>query len=327
MDPSEQMVAILLPLAVQGGRILGALQIERQERFDESDLMFVNAVVNALAVALDRHSILERRPPAADVKRPATIEGLLIAQSKRARVEPVLPQQERMPARSAADGREDLLATAAHDLKNPLSVILMAISSLARSLGAPNGSAAPEQIHMIKRSAERMHALIRDLLETTSARAGNLRVEARPSVVAALVSEAVESMLPVAALASIQVSTDLVGILPRVLADPRRIQQVFSNLLGNAIKFTANGGTITLRAQPMAHVVQFSVSDTGTGISEADLPHIFDRFWQSGRTAHMGVGLGLSIVKAIVLAHGGQVWAQSQVGAGTTILFTLPLAR
>lgn len=180
---------------------------------------------------------------------------------------------------------------------------------------------------MIKRSAERMLALIRDLLETTSARAGNRGIEAVPSVVAALVSDAVESMLPIAALTSIQVSSDWGGILPRVWADPNRIQQVFSNLLGNAIKFTPHGGTITVRAQPMAEVVQFSVSDTGTGISEGDLPHIFDRFWQAGRTSHIGVGLGLSIVKAIVVAHGGQVWAQSEVGAGTTISFTLPLAR
>lgn len=114
MDPSDSMVAILLPLAVQGRPILGALQIERQKRFDESDLMFVNAVVNALAVALDRHSLLS--------------------------------QQERASAPSAADGREDLLATAAHDLKNPLSVILMAISGLERSLEAPDRTAASGQV-------------------------------------------------------------------------------------------------------------------------------------------------------------------------------------
>jgi signal transduction histidine kinase len=109
-----------------------------------------------------------------------------------------------------------------------------------------------------------------------------------------------------------------------VSADRERTLQVLSNLLGNAIKFTPEGGSIALRAEPADEFVQFSVSDTGPGIRAEDLAHIFERYWQATRTAALGTGLGLAIVKGIVEAHGGTIRVETRAGVGSTFHFTLP---
>ena len=111
---------------------------------------------------------------------------------------------------------------------------------------------------------------------------------------------------------------------PTIDADPHRISQVLSNLLGNAIKFTPEGGTVRLSAQPRDGVLSVTIADTGRGIAPEDLAHIFDRYWRPKGSAGMGTGLGLYIARGIVEAHGGRVWAESSP-QGATLVFTLPL--
>ena len=113
----------------------------------------------------------------------------------------------------------------------------------------------------------------------------------------------------------------------RVRCDHERVLQIVSNLVGNAIKFTPEGGSIGIEARSVGDEGWFSVRDTGQGIPEDELPHVFDRFWQGRRKSHAGIGLGLSIVKGLVEAHGGRLWVESKVGAGTTFFFTLSLAE
>jgi signal transduction histidine kinase len=115
--------------------------------------------------------------------------------------------------------------------------------------------------------------------------------------------------------------------LPRVSADRERILQVLSNLIGNAIKFTPLQGTITLRARQVDGKVRISVKDTGPGISEEAVPHLFERFWRATSALERGTGLGLSIAKSIVEAHGGTLWVETREGAGSTFFFTLPVAE
>jgi len=171
-----------------------------------------------------------------------------------------------------------------------------------------------------------MNRLIEDLLDTASIEAGKLSVDRRRLAVAPIALEILEAMQSLAASKSLELRSELPPDLPEVSADPSRLQQVFTNLLGNAIKFTPEGGTITVRAQQEGGDILCSVTDTGPGIPEDELPYLFDRFWQARRTARKGSGLGLSIVKGIVAAHGGRTWAESRVGAGSTFFFTLPAA-
>ena len=115
--------------------------------------------------------------------------------------------------------------------------------------------------------------------------------------------------------------------VPAVAADRDRVLQVFGNLLGNAIKFTPAGGTVTIGAVNDGVEVRFSVCDTGPGIPPEHVPHVFDRYWQAKSTAKLGTGLGLSIAKGIVEAHAGRIWVESEPGRGASFIFTLPCAE
>ena len=109
-------------------------------------------------------------------------------------------------------------------------------------------------------------------------------------------------------------------------ADRERVLQIFTNLVGNAVKFTPKGGSITITATAAGPAVRFSVKDTGSGIAPENLPHVFDRFWQARARARSGAGLGLAIARGIVEAHGGEIGVESTVGVGTEMYFTLPTA-
>jgi signal transduction histidine kinase len=123
----------------------------------------------------------------------------------------------------------------------------------------------------------------------------------------------------------LQLKSELPTDLYAVFVDRHRILQVFANLIGNAIKFTPSGGTITVRAEQFEEDIQFSVEDTGPGIPKEEIPHLFDRFWQARKTARLGTGLGLFIVKGIVEGHGGRIWVESELGVGSRFHFTLPM--
>jgi signal transduction histidine kinase len=156
---------------------------------------------------------------------------------------------------------------------------------------------------------------------------GRLDVEPRRMSSHALVLEAVETLRALAASSSIDVALDESDEHPPVMADPHRVHQVFSNLIGNAIKFTPRGGRVVISCKPSQDAVQFEVRDTGPGIAAEHLPHIFGQFWQANRRDHRGIGLGLAIAKGIVEAHGGKIWVESEPGEGSSFFFTLPMAE
>ncbi len=179
---------------------------------------------------------------------------------------------------------------------------------------------------MIERAATRMNHLIQDLLDVARMEGGRFTIE--PQRVSALqtVAEVVQGQEPLATAASLELRLDLAPELPEVWADQYRLQQIFENLIGNAIKFTEAGGSITVGAAPRDGEVLFWIADTGIGISFDDLPHVFDRLWQASGAGLHGAGLGLPIVKGMVEAHRGRVWVESTPGEGTTFFFTIPTA-
>jgi signal transduction histidine kinase len=142
----------------------------------------------------------------------------------------------------------------------------------------------------------------------------------------AVVRDAIDLLRPLAAAQTLTLESEVPDDLPRVLVDPPRLQQVLSNLVGNAIKFTPRGGRITLRARPESAEVCLAVIDTGPGIPADQLPHIFGRFWQARPADKRGIGLGLAIARGIVEAHQGRIWVESRVGEGSAFYFTMPVA-
>jgi signal transduction histidine kinase len=227
---------------------------------------------------------------------------------------------------AAVHSRDDLLSIVSHDLRAPLAVILGFTNIFLRNArpGEPV-SCDPKHIEAIQRSATQMTRLIEDLLSTASIEAEHVLIERQLNGVGPLIDEAVELMQPLATRKDVQLKAEIADYIPPIFVDRERIMQVFANLIGNGIKFSAAGTTITIRAVQLEDYVQFSVEDCGPGIPEDRLPRIFDRFWQEPGAAKKGTGLGLFIVKGIVEAHAGKVWAKSEVGKGSTFFVTLPM--
>ncbi len=231
-------------------------------------------------------------------------------------------------AEDAVRAREELLAVVSHDLKNPLGVMKMLLSLLLRESPQreERRTHGRKQLESMARAADKMTALVSDILDSTSMSSGHFSVKPHRVDVASLVLGAVEAAQLAAGRKSIRLRCDMQEALPIVLADPLRVQQVFANLVGNAIKFTPEHGEIVVRASPApgGHGVIFSVTDSGPGIPEADRDRLFDRFWQANPEAHLGTGLGLFIARTIVESHGGTIWVEAAEGGGSTFFFQLP---
>lgn len=228
-------------------------------------------------------------------------------------------------AEQASKSRDEVLAMVSHDLRNPLNLVLTSGSFLLETATSLSPRER-EQVRMIHRAAEQMNRLIQDLLEVSGIEAGNIPIDLKPEAVAPLVREACSLMTHAAEAHQITLTCEFEQGLPDVQADRDRILQVLGNLVANGIKFTPEGGRVTIGARRGASTVVFFVQDSGSGISESDLPHIFDRFWQSRRAREGGAGLGLAIARGIISAHGGEIRVESREGKGSTFLFALPAA-
>jgi PAS domain S-box-containing protein len=224
--------------------------------------------------------------------------------------------------------REEMLAIVSHDLKNPLGAISLSATLLQRDASASGSDDKKmrRQLETIQRSASRMEDLIADLLDVGSLQAGRLSIEPRPEDPAELVREAVESGEPVARAKGIELR---VTEAPRdvvVMADRRRMAQVFGNVIGNAVKFCKNGARVAVSARVVGDEVVFEVADTGPGIRSDELSHLFEPYWSAPGHAKRGTGLGLYIAKGIIEAHRGRIWVTSVPGEGSQFFLTLPLA-
>ena len=228
-------------------------------------------------------------------------------------------------AQRAIQLRDEVLGVVAHDLRNPLSLILMEARVLGSNWQGPERRKRPPA-EVIEDAASRMNRLIEDLLDVTSIEARQLTIERVRLASAEIVSDAVDGHRALASSQSIELRLEMAQELPEIWGDRDRLLQVFDNLIGNAVKFTAPGGCITVGAALRGTDVLLWVGDTGSGIAIEDQPHIFDRFWQARLTRRTGAGLGLAIVNGIVEAHGGRVWVESTPGRGSTFFFTVPTA-
>jgi signal transduction histidine kinase len=234
--------------------------------------------------------------------------------------------EERVHADQELITRDQFVTIVSHDLKNPVAAIAISARLMKRTLS--NGTVAPhtllKDLAVIEQSAASMNRMINDLLDVERIAQGQLALAPKETEVGALLRECVELFAPLIDSQSFSVTMD-VGDEPICAhLDHDRILQVLSNLIGNSLKFTSQGGTMTLAARKQGTDVEISVSDNGPGIPKPLQTHIFDRFSQLKVDGHHGLGLGLFIAKSIVEAHHGRIWVTSEPGKGSTFTFTLP---
>jgi signal transduction histidine kinase/DNA-binding response OmpR family regulator len=226
----------------------------------------------------------------------------------------------------AVKAREDLLAIVSHDLRSPMQSILMTATMMNCKLSEDDRM--KPRVEGILKSAEIIDRLLGDLLDLARFDAGGLVLDRRDCDLCEIVRDALAIVAPQAEQKRIRLVDHVGEVQLGAHCDPTRVSQILGNLLGNALKFTPEAGTITVTGKliPSQGKVQICVSDSGPGISDADRAHLFERHWQARSQHRGGVGLGLSIVKALVEAHGGEVAVLSEIGRGSTFSFTLPAA-
>jgi signal transduction histidine kinase len=228
-------------------------------------------------------------------------------------------------AREAVQARQDILAFVSHDLKNSLMSLFLNVEMLTRSAPRDERRRGWKQLDRIRRGVTQMQRMIEDLLDVGSIESGRLAIDSREHEIGELFADAVEMSAPLIHDKRIEIKIETPPPPFKVRCDRERMMQVFSNLIGNAVKFVPERGTIVLSAAASGASALVAVRDTGPGIPPARLPHLFQRYWQADETARKGRGLGLFITKGIVEAQGGVIWAESQVGTGSTFFITLPL--
>jgi signal transduction histidine kinase len=209
--------------------------------------------------------------------------------------------------------KEEFLASVSHDLRSPLTAISWS-ADLLRT-GGP-GPLSPKQLRLIDRmhaSSQRLLNLVNQILSVGQLRAGKLQLTRQPLDLRRSVAGALDEIRPLAEQGGVRLASSIPDGLPAVAADSERLQQILGNLLGNAVKFTPAGGTVTV-----------GVVDTGIGIPAEAVPRVFDRY-QQAHSGRGGTGIGLAVVKGLVEAHGGRVAVESEEGRGSRFAFTLPL--
>jgi signal transduction histidine kinase len=222
--------------------------------------------------------------------------------------------------------RRQMTADIAHELRTPISIILGHADAVHDRVLPPT----QETFDIIRDEACRLERLVEDLRTLSRADAGELALTRRPIPPATLLEDAAAAYHPLALERGIEVRREIAPDLPEVDVDPDRMAQVLGNLLSNALRYTLEGGNVTLAASLLEHEVAIRIQDTGPGIGAEDIQHVFDRFYRADKSRQRdsgGLGLGLAIAKSIVENHDGRIWAESPDDSGTTFVIMLPIAN
>ncbi len=231
-------------------------------------------------------------------------------------------------AQRAVRARDDVLSVVTHDISNTLTAIRIGTGLLLRKVpAAERAQGGWAHLEAVLHSVAQMEKLIEHLLQVKRLEAGQYPLHRQPEPIGEIITEVVDLYAPQAADQSITLQAVLEAALPAVDVDRTRVVQVLSNLVGNALKFTPAGGRITIEAVRSEAEMIVRVRDTGRGITPEELPHVFDRFWQSKHHGIAGAGLGLAIARGLVEAHGGRIRVESELDVGTTFSFSLPTSR
>ncbi|HEX2189225.1 MAG TPA: PAS domain S-box protein, partial [Longimicrobiaceae bacterium] len=286
LDPTALLVA---PLRARG-RILGALSLgfDAGRTPDPDDRALVEEVARRAALAVDN----------------AQLHG---------------------EVQKALQTRKRVMQAVSHDLRNPLtSIMLSATSLLSPRVAAELDDPVRDAIGTVSLAAEQMERLIQDLLDVTRLEAGHFSIDSAPQHLPLLVGSGLALLQPIAERKRVRLVSSAPGDVPILPADAGRVLQVLSNLVENAIKFTPEGGEVRVVVEDAGECARVSVADGGPGIEEAHRPHLFTPFWQAVPSGRRSAGLGLTIAKGIVEAHGGRIGMEPDPGGGSVFHFTLP---
>ncbi|HEU4834140.1 MAG TPA: PAS domain S-box protein [Pyrinomonadaceae bacterium] len=305
---------LAVPVVSRSGAVLGGLFFGHPEpgMFTERDEIIVSGLASQAAVAMDNARLYEA------------------AKKARAQAEHAAAENERLYRQAEESSRlkEEFLATISHELRTPLNAILGWTRMLRLGQLSPENST--RALDTIERNARAQAQLVDDLLDVSRIITGKLRMDVRPADPNSFIDAAVDAVRPAAEAKGVRVQKVVDTGPVSIPGDPVRLQQVVWNLLSNAIKFTPRGGRVQIRSERVNSHLEIVVSDTGQGISQDFLPHVFDRFRQADQKTsrqHGGMGLGLAIVRHLVEMHGGTVRANSDgEGKGATFTVMLPIS-
>lgn len=228
-------------------------------------------------------------------------------------------------AEDAIAARDEVLAIVSHDLRSPVNRVRLAAEMLLDTGQVVDGGRPT--LGIIMRAADEMTRLIGDLLDVARIEAGNLSIERAPVGLASLLERIEEAHAHAARKKELAWHVERPDAAVLLRADEDRLAQALGNLIGNAMKFTPKGGEVRVEIGTEEGAVRLGVRDSGPGMDEVQLAHVFDRFWQARSGDRRGAGLGLAIAKGIAEAHGGRLWLESQLGVGTTAWLELPLGE
>lgn len=222
--------------------------------------------------------------------------------------------------------KSEFVSNVSHELRSPLSVIKSYVEALLDQVDPSDYQTQREFLTVVNDETDRLTALVSDLLDISRIESGKFEIQLSPVALSDVIQIVLTSLK--AKSSRHQIAVDIPSLLPDLLADMDKMVQVFLNLLDNAIKFSPDGGKISIKAGVKGKMVRCDISDQGMGIAKRDIPHIFEKFYRvdnSDKYEISGTGLGLSIVKHIVESHGGKISARSKLGKGSTFTVLLPL--
>jgi signal transduction histidine kinase len=223
--------------------------------------------------------------------------------------------------------RSDLVSTVAHQFRTPLTSLRMAVHLCLEGVPGPLNEKQADLLQAAREESERLQTMVDELLDLARLQGGRVELEREPVDADHLLREAQRTMRPAAEERGVALEVDPVLATAAVLADPERVQLVFTNLLENAIRHSPAGARVRLRALPSDESVRFEVSDEGPGVPPDQRTRIFEKFVRLPGAPPGGAGIGLSIARDVVAAHGGEIGVEGEPGSGATFWFTLPRAQ
>lgn len=283
-----------------------AIEVERGEKE-----RLLNKIVNLERAATDKNLLSEREKT--DLVATLSAERLTVEQAAH------------LCTQSELTTREEFVAIVSHDLRNPIGAILSATELLLdNSLIIAAGKETAGLVDLIKRNAEASLRLISDILDMERIAEGQLQLQLQSHRISDLIKESIERHEHIAAAKKTVLKSSIENASEFITCDKDRINQVLSNLIGNALKFTSDGGVVTVAVESIENNLKFSISDTGPGIPDDQKSRVFEKFAQISNKNRQGLGLGLFISKSLVESHKGKLTVTSTLGKGSTFSFTLP---